>query len=112
MLSPSRMRDRQALQVDRQLVARGDRRLELGELRRRDDVGASPVLIAFVRKMSPNDGAITTRKPKSSSAHAACSREEPQPKLRPGDQDRAPRAPGRRNSKSASFIQSKNRNSP
>ncbi len=26
-------------------------------------IGARPVLIAFVRKMSPNDGAITTRKP-------------------------------------------------
>ena len=29
------------------------------------------------------EGAITTRKPKSSSAHAACSRDEPQPKFRP-----------------------------
>ena len=33
--------------------------------------------------MSANDGATTARKPKSCSAHTACSREEPQPKLRP-----------------------------
>ncbi len=33
--------------------------------------------------MSENDGAMTTRKPKSSSAQTACSRDEPEPKLRP-----------------------------
>ena len=31
--------------------------------------------------MSANEGAITARKPKSASAHTACSRELPQPKL-------------------------------
>jgi hypothetical protein len=33
--------------------------------------------------MSAKDGAITQRMPKSSSAHGACSRDEPQPKLSP-----------------------------
>ena len=53
-----------ALEVDRQLVARRDRRLAARRARSgRATIGASPVLIAFVRKMSPNDGASTTRKP-------------------------------------------------
>ena len=38
--------------------------------------------------MSANEGATIASKPKSWSAQSACSREEPQPKLRPGDQDR------------------------
>ena len=38
--------------------------------------------------MSAKDGATIAWKPKSSSAQGACSREEPQPKLRAGDQDR------------------------
>ena len=38
--------------------------------------------------MSANEGATIAWKPKSWSAQGACSREEPQPKLRPGDQDR------------------------
>ncbi len=33
--------------------------------------------------MSANEGATMALKPKSSSAHGACSRDEPQPKLRP-----------------------------
>jgi hypothetical protein len=32
---------------------------------------------------------ITARKPQSSNAQGACSREEPQPKLRPANEDRA-----------------------
>ena len=42
----------------------------------------------FEKKMSPNDGATIALKPKSSSAHGACSRDEPQPKFLPRDQDR------------------------
>ncbi len=38
--------------------------------------------------MSAKDGATIASKPKSWSAQGACSREEPQPKLRPVDQDR------------------------
>ena len=38
--------------------------------------------------MSAKEGATIAWKPKSSSAQGACSREEPQPKLRPGDEDR------------------------
>ena len=61
---PVGMRDRQALEVDGQLVARGDAPPELARAAPAvTTIGASPVLIAFVRKMSPNDGAITTRKP-------------------------------------------------
>ena len=37
----------------------------------------------FEKKMSANDGAMSALKPKSSSAHGACSREEPQPKFFP-----------------------------
>ena len=37
----------------------------------------------FEWKMSANDGATIASKPKSWSAQGACSREEPQPKLRP-----------------------------
>ena len=47
-------------------------------------------MIAFEWKMSPKLGASTTRNPSSSSAHAACSREEPQPKLRPATRIAAP----------------------
>ena len=39
--------------------------------------------------MSAKLGATTARKPKSCSAQTACSREEPQPKLRSGHEDRA-----------------------
>ena len=46
-------------------------------------------------KMSANDGAITTRKPKSLSAHTACSRDEPQPKLAPATSTEAPAYSGR-----------------
>jgi hypothetical protein len=45
--------------------------------------GTSPILTQFVRKMSPNDGATIASKPQSWSAQGACSRDEPQPKLRP-----------------------------
>ena len=40
--------------------------------------------------MSAKLGATTALKPKSCSAQTACSREEPQPKLRPVDEDRPP----------------------
>ncbi len=40
------------------------------------------VLEALLKKMSAKLGAMITRKPKSSSAQGACSRELPQPKLR------------------------------
>jgi hypothetical protein len=42
-----------------------------------------PFLPAFEKKMSAKVGAMTARKPKSLSAHAACSRLEPQPKFLP-----------------------------
>ncbi len=40
-----------------------------------------PFLKQLLWKMSANEGAITQRMPKSSSAHGACSRDEPQPKF-------------------------------
>ncbi len=70
------------------------------------------MLRLFWRKMSPNDGAITTSKPACCSAHAACSRDEPQPKLRPATRIFAPAYSGRCSSKAGSFAQSKKRNSP
>ena len=42
-----------------------------------------PFLPAFEKKMSAKVGAIAHRNPKSLSAHAACSRLEPQPKFFP-----------------------------
>ena len=66
----------------------------------------------LVRKMSAKLGAITTRKPWSSSAHGACSREEPQPKLRPATRIDAPAYSGRSSGKPSSPLQSLKRNSP
>ena len=54
-------------------------------------IGRKPFFSAFDAKMSPNDGAIAARKPWSYSAHTACSRELPQPKLRSATTMRAPR---------------------
>ena len=42
---------------------------------------SKPLLTLLVEKMSAKLGAITQRKPYSSSAHTACSRLDPQPKL-------------------------------
>ena len=44
---------------------------------------------ALALKMSANDGAITASNPKSTSAHTACSRDDPQPKLFPASKMRA-----------------------
>ena len=44
--------------------------------------------------MSANEPATTARKPKSASAHGACSRELPQPKFRPATRTDAPHASG------------------
>ena len=45
--------------------------------------GNNPLPSALLRKMSANSLLTTARKPKPSSAHGACSREEPQPKFFP-----------------------------
>ena len=45
-------------------------------------ISSRPFFCALVKKMSAKLGATTQRKPYSSSAHTACSRLEPQPKLR------------------------------
>ena len=45
--------------------------------------GSSPFFRQLLRKMSAISVLMTARMPKSSSAHGACSRDEPQPKLRP-----------------------------
>jgi len=50
--------------------------------------------------MSANDGATMARKPKAVSAHGACSRDDPQPKLRPARRICAPSASGWRSAKS------------
>ncbi len=49
-------------------------------------MGSSPFISELLRKMSAISVLMTARMPKSSSAHGACSREEPQPKLRSGHQ--------------------------
>ncbi len=56
--------------------------------------GSSPFFSALEQKMSASSVLITARKPWSMSAHAACSREEPQPKLRPATRIRQPAAEG------------------
>ena len=57
------VRDLELLEVDRQLVVDAERLAQLATCSAGSAIGASPVLTAFVRKMSPNDGAITTSKP-------------------------------------------------
>ncbi|MMZ66711.1 hypothetical protein D1872_292320 [compost metagenome] len=44
-------------------------------------IGSKPFLKLLLKKMSAKLGAITLRKPYSSSAQGACSRLEPQPKF-------------------------------
>ena len=44
-------------------------------------MGSRPFLKLLLKKMSAKLGAISARKPYCSSAHGACSREEPQPKF-------------------------------
>src|SRR3712207_395123 len=48
-----------------------------------------PALVELLRKMSANRELITTRKPPSSSAQLACSREEPVPKSGPATRTEA-----------------------
>ena len=74
--------------------------------------GRRPIFVQLVRKMSAKLGAMTARKPESSSAHGACSRLEPQPKLRPATRIGAPAYSGRSSGKPSSPRQSQNRNSP
>ena len=57
---------------------------------RRRPPGSRPFLRQLVRKMSANSVLMTAWKPKSCSAQGACSREEPQPMLRPATRMRAP----------------------
>jgi hypothetical protein len=57
-------------------------------------IGSRPFLRQLPRKMSANEVLMTARKPKPISAHGACSRELPQPKLSPGDQIVPPSARG------------------
>jgi hypothetical protein len=49
-----------------------------------------PFLPALEKKMSAKEGAMTARKPYWLMAQAACSREEPQPKLRSARRISAP----------------------
>src|SRR5215469_14759892 len=76
----------------------------------------SPFLLLLLAKISANDEAITTLKPKSASAHTACSREDPQPKFFPVTRMLAPRYRGSSSTKGAFASgdrrQSKKRNSP
>ncbi len=46
-------------------------------------IGSNPTLYELPRKMSANDGAMIARNPRSSSAHGACSRDDPEPKFGP-----------------------------
>ena len=73
--------------------------------------GRRPFLVAFCWKMSANERATIARKPQSTSAHGACSREEPQPKLSPARRIFAPFASGARSGKSGRVRQSAKRRS-
>ena len=57
-------------------------------------MGSRPFFSELLRKMSAISVLITARKPQSSSAQGACSREEPQPKLRPATSTWQPAACG------------------
>ncbi len=57
---------------------------------------SSPRLKALRKNRPPNDGAMTAATPRCTSTAAACSRDEPMPKLAPGDEHVATLAPGRR----------------
>src|SRR5215472_15483954 len=70
--------------------------------------GTSPAATALLRKMSPKLGATTAWKPKSCSAHTACSRDEPQPKFDPATSTFASDAPGRLRTKPGSARQAPN----
>ena len=56
--------------------------------------GSKPFLSALPLKISANDVLITARNPNCTSAHGACSRELPQPKLSPATRICAPLASG------------------
>ncbi len=60
----------------------------------------------LLKKMSPKLGAITTRMPASSNAQTACSREDPQPKLRSVTRACAALAPGWFSTKSGLAVPS------
>ena len=68
-----------------------------------------PTLPQFERKMSAKLGATIARKPASSSAHGACSRDEPEPKFLPAARIGAPANSGRFSGKSGSWRHSKKR---
>ena len=52
--------------------------------------GSKPFFNELPLKMSANEVEMTTRSPQPTSAHGACSREEPQPKLSPASKTCAP----------------------
>ena len=52
--------------------------------------GQESILGAVVGENSANEDEITARKPKSASAHTACSRDDPQPKFLPATRMLAP----------------------
>ncbi len=86
-------RQRSARQVDGQrepCVGLRQTRRARRCLRSFKTIGNSPFLKQLLKNMSAKLGAMTHRKPYSSSAHTACSRLEPQPKLRPRQQHPAP----------------------
>src|ERR1700722_11264773 len=74
--------------------------------------GTSPLPSALVLKMSPKDSEIPARMPWSASAHPACSRDEPQPKLRPVTSTVPALYSSWLSTKSGSRRQSLKRNSP
>src|ERR1017187_6432847 len=63
-------------------------------------IGSSEFFSEFCVKMSANEVLITARKPNCVSAHGACSRELPQPKLSPASSTCAPVTRGWFNRKS------------
>ena len=80
--------------------------------------GTMPFCMQLLRKMSAKLGAMIARNPISFNAHGACSRDEPEPKLRPATRTVAPlyRGSFKMNSgfgtPSSKYRQSKKANSP
>src|SRR3954465_15318270 len=65
---------------------------------------SSPALVELLRKMSANRELMTARKPPSSSAQTACSREEPVPKSGPATSTEASAYCGWLSTKSGSLV--------
>ena len=92
---PAAEADLLAHDVDRERLGRAPAHLALqpDDVVRRGVRQGIPLVVQLPKKISPNDPPMMARMPQLMSDCGACSREEPQPKFAPDDQDA--RRPGR-----------------